>query len=86
MTRSSLIFGFIVPRILIVLLWASTNWFHGVLVSTPGIIFGTIFMPTTLLWFSAVHNWFHGDWGGMQFLGLIVAALNDFSPLTAKKK
>ncbi len=86
MTRSSLIFGFIVPRIMIILLLAATNWFQGVLVSIFGIIFGTIFMPTTLLWFSTVHNWFHGEWGGLQFLGLIVATLNDFSPLTTKKR
>jgi hypothetical protein len=72
--------GFIIPRIVILLLWFFTGWFDGMFSTLLWPILGFIFLPTTLLWFSAVQHWFGGVWSLWPVVGVIVALILDVSP------
>ena len=56
------LFALLTPRIVIVLLWFFSSWFHGMFPSILWPVLGFIFLPTTLLWYVAVHHWFGGHW------------------------
>ncbi|MHB8078436.1 MAG: hypothetical protein ACYDIE_04190 [Candidatus Krumholzibacteriia bacterium] len=68
------------PRLVVVLLWLFTGWFHGIFRAALWPVLGFIFLPTTLLWYCAVHNWFGGRWGLWPVIGLVIALSIDISP------
>jgi hypothetical protein len=70
----------ITPRLVIVLLWIFTGWFHGVYGSWLWPVLGFIFLPTTLLWYTAVQHWFGGQWTLWPILGIVAALAIDVSP------
>ena len=74
------------PRIVIVLLWFFSGWFHGVFPSILWPILGFIFLPTTLLWYVAVLHWFGGHWTLWPVVGLVIALLIDMSPASSRKR
>jgi hypothetical protein len=69
----------IFPRLLIIILYLSSQWFTGVFDTKLWPIIGFFFMPYTLLWYSAVSNWFNGHWGFWQIALLIITVLIDLS-------
>jgi len=71
------------PRILVALLWFTTNWFHGLFPSLLWPVVGFLFMPTTLLWYSAVLVWFNGQWTLWPVVGIVLAIMIDLSPVSA---
>ena len=73
------------PRLVVVLLWLLTNWFHGLFDSILWPILGLIFLPTTLLWFTAVQHWFGGQWDILPIVGLVVALMIDVSPAAGRR-
>ncbi len=68
------------PRVVVVLLWLLTRWFHGLFPSILWPILGFVFLPTTLLWYSAVQHWYGGQWTIVPIVGLVVALAIDVSP------
>jgi len=70
---------------MILLLWLTTNWFHGLFTTVLWPILGFVFLPLTLLWYSVVQHWFGGEWGTIPMVGLIIAALIDISPAKARR-
>ena len=76
----------VTPRLLILLLWFATNWFHGLFPTLLWPIVGFIFLPTTFLWYSAVIVWFHGQWTLWPVVGIVIAILIDLSPASARRE
>jgi hypothetical protein len=74
------ILALFLPRVVVLILWFFTDWFHGVFDVLLWPILGLIFLPLTLLWYSAVVNWYGGVWSIVPVLGLIFAVLLDLSP------
>lgn len=74
-----------VPRVVILLLWLLTGWFHGVFSGILWPVLGFLFLPTTLLWYSAVQHWFGGHWGLWPVIGLVIALLIDLSPARGRR-
>ena len=73
------------PRIVIVLLWLFSHWFHGVFASPLWPVLGFLFLPTTLLWYVAVLHWFGGQWSPIPIAGLVIALLIDVSPASGRR-
>lgn len=73
------------PRVLILVLWFATNWFHGLFSNLLWPILGFLFLPTTFLWYSAVIVWYHGQWTLWPVVGLVIALLIDLSPASARR-
>jgi len=74
------------PRLVVILLWLFTRWFHGMFSTSLWPIVGFFFLPTTLLWYTAVEHWFGGEWTLWPIVGLIVALSIDVSPASGKRK
>lgn len=70
----------VTPRVVIVILWLSTDWFTGLFGTVLWPILGFCFLPTALLWYSAVQQWFGGQWGVLPIVGLVIALTIDVSP------
>jgi hypothetical protein len=75
-----------VPRVVIVLLWLFTSWFHGLFDTILWPIIGFILLPTTLLWYTVVQHWFGGHWGLWSVIGLVVALMIDLSPARRRRR
>jgi hypothetical protein len=75
----------VAPRLLIVLLWFFTTWFHRMFDNLLWPIVGFVFLPTTLLWYSAVQRWFGGEWTLWPIVGLVVALMIDVSPAGGRR-
>lgn len=78
------LFALFVPRVVIVLLWLFTQWFHGLFNIALWPVLGFIFLPTTLLWYSAVQHWFGGQWTLWPIVGIVIALLIDLSPASGR--
>ena len=76
----------LVPRITILLVWLSSNWFDGLFTSALWPIIGFIFLPLTLLWYSAVQHFFGGEWSAIPIIGLVIAVLIDLSPARPRRR
>lgn len=76
----------VAPRLVIVLLWLFTDWFHGLFESALWPLLGFVFLPTTLLWYTAVQHWFAGQWTLWPIVGLVVALLIDLSPTSSRRR
>lgn len=74
------------PRLVVVLLWLFTHWFHGLFRSALWPVLGFIFLPTTLLWYCAVQHWFAGRWTLWPVVGLVAALAIDVSPARRKRR
>jgi hypothetical protein len=74
------------PRLVVVLLWLFTHWFHGQFRSALWPVLGFLFLPTTLLWYCAVQHWFGGRWTLWPVVGLVVALSIDVSPARHKRR
>ncbi len=74
------------PRLVVVLLWLFTGWFHGLFRSALWPVLGFIFLPTTLLWYCAVQHWFGGHWGLWPVVGIVIALSIDISPARHKRR
>lgn len=72
-----LIIALFLPRVVIALLWFSTDWFTGIVPHWMLGILGFLFLPYTLLWFTAVQHWYGGAWGTFQVIVLILAVIAD---------
>lgn len=68
------------PRLVVVVLWLFTQWFHGLFKLALWPVLGFVFLPTTLLWYSAVQHWFDGRWTLWPIVGLVIALSIDVSP------
>jgi hypothetical protein len=73
------------PRLVILVLWFTTNWFYGLFAGLLWPVVGFIFLPTTLLWYSAVMVWFGGQWTLWPVVGIVVALLIDLSPASVQR-
>jgi hypothetical protein len=80
------LFALLTPRVVIVLLWFFSHWFHGVFPTILWPVLGFIFLPTTLLWYVAVLHWFGGHWTLWPVVGLVIALLIDVSPASSRKR
>jgi hypothetical protein len=76
----------ITPRLVIVLLWFFTGWFHGVFNTLLWPLLGFIFLPTTLLWYTAVQHWFGGVWSLWPVVGIVIALMIDLSPARGARR
>lgn len=76
----------VAPRLVIVLLWLFTGWFHGLFESALWPLLGFVFLPTTLLWYTAVQHWFAGQWTLWPIVGLVIALLIDLSPTSSRRR
>lgn len=81
-----LLFGLLVPRVVIVFLWLLTSWFQGMFTNILWPVLGFIFLPTTLLWYSVVQNWLGGDMGPVALIGFVIAILLDFGPIAGRRR
>ncbi len=81
-----ILFGLLVPRVVIVLLWLLTNWFQGMFATPVMPVLGFVLLPTTLLWYSVVQNWMGGQWGIIGLVGLVIAVLLDVGPITRRRR
>jgi hypothetical protein len=81
-----ILFGLLVPRLVIIGLWLLTPWFEGIFTTPLWPVLGFIFLPTTLLWYSAVLNWFGGDWTLLPIIGIVVAILVDLAPAGGRRR
>ncbi len=68
------------PRVVVLVLWFFSDWFHGLFDSLLWPILGFFFLPATLLWYSAVQHWWGGEWSLWPIVGLVVALMIDVSP------
>jgi hypothetical protein len=68
------------PRLVVVVLWLFTQWFHGLFKLALWPVLGFVFLPTTLLWYTAVQHWFDGRWTLWPIVGLVIALSIDVSP------
>ena len=80
------VLALLTPRIVVVLLWLFSHWFHGVFNSLWWPLLGFVFLPTTLLWVVAVQHWFGGHWTLSPAVGLVVALMIDLSPASGRKR
>ncbi len=80
------ILALLTPRVVIILLWFFTYWFHGIFDFILWPVLGLIFLPTTLLWYTAVQHWFGGDWTFLPIAGIILALMIDVSPARGRRK
>lgn len=80
------IFALLTPRVVILLLWFFSGWFHGVFPTLLWPIIGFIFLPTTLLWYVAVIHWFGGQWNLIPIIGLVIALIIDISPASGRRR
>lgn len=76
----------ITPRLVIILLWLFTHWFHRMFDTVLWPILGFIFLPTTLLWYTVVQHWFGGQWTLWPIVGLVIALLIDVSPAKRRRR
>jgi hypothetical protein len=75
------------PRLLIVVLWLTTNFFGGLFTTPLWPILGFVFLPTTLIWYAGVQHWFGGEWNGVvQIVGVILALMIDVSPSRGRRR
>lgn len=73
-----LLFGaLLVPRIVIVFLWLTSDWFVGVFTTTVWPFVGSLFFPYALLWYSVVANVFGGVWNIWTAVVMLIAVLAD---------
>lgn len=75
----------VTPRLVILALWFLTTWFVGMFTSLLWPVLGFVFAPTTLLWYSAVQHWFGGVWSLWPVVGMVIAVMIDFSPVSARR-
>ena len=80
------ILALLTPRVVIILLWFFTYWFHGIFDFILWPVLGLIFLPTSLLWYTAVQHWFGGDWTFLPIAGIILALMIDVSPASGRRK
>jgi len=80
------ILALLAPRLVIVLLWLFTGWFHGIFPASLWPILGFIFLPTTLLWYSAVQHWYGGQMTFAAVAGVVIAVLIDLSPASGRRR
>jgi hypothetical protein len=80
------LFALAVPRVLIVVLFFFTTWFHGVFDTMLWPLLGFIFAPTALLWYTVVMNSLGGTWDAVAIIGMIVALMIDLSPGGARRR
>jgi hypothetical protein len=64
------------PRVIIVLLWFFTNFFHGVYQGIVIPILGFLFLPLTLLVYT-YETKTYGHMGAPQLIGLAIAVIID---------
>jgi len=76
----------VTPRLVVVLLWLFSDWFHGLFRSALWPILGFVFLPTTLLWYCAVQHWFDGRWSLWPVVGMVIALSIDASPARHKRR
>lgn len=76
----------VAPRLVTVLLWLFTDWFHGLFETALWPVLGFVFLPTTLLWYTAVQHWFAGQWTLWPIVGLVIALLIDLSPTSSRRR
>ena len=81
-----LLLALVTPRLLVVVLWLFTNWFHGLFPSALVPIVGFFFLPTTLLWYTAVQHWYGGQWSFWPVAVMVLAVLTDLSLVTARRR
>ena len=81
-----LLIALFVPRITVLVLLFTTNWFQGMFGSMIWPFLGFIFLPLSLLWYSAVQHWFGGEWTGIPIVGIIIAILLDLSPARPRRR
>lgn len=74
------------PRLVVVLLWLFTSWFHGLFTTILWPAVGFVFLPTTLLWYTAVQHWFAGQWTLWPVVGLVIALSIDLSPASSRRR
>ncbi len=84
MSPWSLVVGMLIPRVVTLILYF-VGYFQGT-VHVAVVALGLIFLPTTLLWYGVIQRSFAGEWGMVQVVGLAVALLIDFGPLSARRK
>ena len=80
------IIALFMPRVVVALLFAFTQWFSGLFDSLLWLLPGFIFLPTTLLWYTAVQHWFNGQWTIWPIIGIVIAILIDISPAGSRRK
>lgn len=73
------------PRLVILILWFLTNWFHGIFSTVLWPVLGFIFLPTTLLWYTAVQHWWNGQWSLWPIVGIVIALMIDLSPASHRR-
>lgn len=76
----------ITPRLVIILLWLFTSWFHGLFDTALWPVLGFVFLPTSFLWYTAVQNWNGGEWGVLQIVLLVIALSIDVSPAGGRRR
>ena len=82
------IFALMFPRVMIVILWFMTDWFHGVFQSFLWPILGVLFAPFATLWYGVVFHNFQGEWNIASIAGMVVALAFDFGMIgsSARKR
>jgi hypothetical protein len=75
------IFALAFPRVVIVLLWLFTNFFHVLRADILIPVVGFIFLPLTLLVYTFILQAYGGHFGATQLVFLIVAAVFDLGLL-----
>ena len=75
-----LLLALMAPRLVVLVLWFFSDWFHGLFDSLLWPVLGFFFLPATLLWYSAVQHWWGGEWSFWPIAGLVVALMIDVSP------
>lgn len=75
-------FVFILPRIVLIVIWLFYRWFLAYVQGLHWLILGFIFAPYTLLWYCAVHHWFGGNWNIWQIVVMIIAIYADLTATT----
>jgi hypothetical protein len=76
----------ITPRLFIAYLWFFTHWIQSAVDGLMWPLLGFFFAPTSLLWYTVVVNHYNGEWGTLQIVGMVIAALIDMSPGSGKRK
>lgn len=69
------------PRVMILVLWLMTNWFHGVFQSVIGPVGGFFFLPLTTLWVAVVLKYLGGQWSLIPLVVAAICVVVDVSPL-----
>lgn len=79
------LFGLLVPRAVVALLYFFTDWFQSMFSNLLWPVLGFLFLPTTLLWYSVVQHWFGGQWGIIPVLGIVIALVVDIAPARKRR-